>query len=112
MGFDVSFMIPYLSSILAVILDILIVVPFYNFLNPAKHQWGLKHISQNTWKVIIVIRFILIFIGHDYDLKQIQAMIYHDLQVSLSIVNILLLLYAPSYLASFIYVFHDLKKQK
>ncbi len=104
LGFTNIFLIPYLLNLLAIIFDLLAIAPFYNFLNPSKHRIGEKSISLGTWKWFFVIRFALLFVGHTYALKEIQAVLHDDRWVALAIVNLMLLFYVPSYFANFLFI--------
>ncbi len=106
-GFDLIFLIPYLLNLLAIIFDILAIMPFYNFLYPRKNLIGTKHISLTAWRWFFAIRFILIFIGHTYEMKQTQAILNNDIFVALSILVIMLLLYGPSYYANFVLAYQN-----
>lgn len=103
LGFNIHFLIPYLLNVLAIIFDILALIPFYNFLNPDKHRLGLNTISPKTWKWFFAIRFALIFVGHPYEIKQLQATLHNDFLLTAAIVNIILLSQGPSYVATFLY---------
>ncbi len=112
LGFSNIFLIGYLLNLLAIIFDLLAVVPFYNFLNPLKHRIGQKSISSGTWKWFFVIRFALIFVGHAYAFKEIQAILHDDRFVTLAVINLMLLFYAPSYWANFILIYQQSKSRK
>ncbi len=105
LGFTNIFLIPYLLNLLAILFDLLAVVAFYNFLNPSKHGIGEKSISPQSWKWFFIIRLSLVFVGHAYAFKEIQAILHDDRWVTLAVVNLMLLFYAPSYLASFLFIF-------
>jgi hypothetical protein len=103
LGFNIHFLIPYLLTVLAIIFDILALIPFYNFLNPVKHRLGLNTISPKTWKWFFAIRFTLIFVGHPYEFKQLQAIVHDDSLLTIAVINMILLFQGPSHIATFLY---------
>lgn len=103
LGFNIHFLIPYLLNVLTIIFDILALIPFYNFLNPHKHRLGLDSLSPKTWKWLFAIRFALIFVGHPYEFKQMQAIVHDDFLLTIAVLNIILLFQGPSYIATFLY---------
>ena len=112
LGFNIVFLVPYLLNVLSIIFDILALIPFYNFLNPAKHRVGVDLVSAQAWKWLFAIRFVLIFVGHPYGLKTLQSMLHSDWILSVAVGNILLLFQGPSYISTFIYAYRASSYQK
>ncbi len=112
LGFNTVFLIPYLLNLLAVILDILAIIPFYNFLDHQKHLIGCKSISPNSWTWFFAIRFALIFVGRSYEIKEIQSLLQNDVVVTLCILSSLIFLEGPSHLAVFLYAYQEQNKTK
>lgn len=108
-GFNNIFLIPYLLSVLVLILDVLALVPFYNYLDPVRNTVGAKVISAQGWKWFFAVRFALAFVGHPYDLKQLQAIFRNDVWAGLAVLNILFVFYGPSHFAAFFYAYNRQK---
>lgn len=109
LGFDVFFLIPYLLNFLAVLFDILALIPFYNFLDPIKHKLLEKSISAATWKWFFTIRLTLLLFGHAYDMKQLQALAQEGWGIPLAVLSVLFIFQAPSHIAIFIYSYRRQK---
>ena len=111
-SFHAVFLIPYLLNWLSIILDICAIVPFYNFLNPVKHRIGKNSISPNTWKWFFGIRFALIFVGHNFESKELQSMTQNDFWLTLTVITSMALIEGPSHVAVFFYAYQQQYKSQ
>lgn len=108
-SFNYFFLIHYLLNVLALILDIIAIIPFYNFIKPDSAATIKRYFSSSIWKWLFALRLALLIVGHSFDQKQIQAVVRDDLWVSISVLNLLVLLYAPSYFTNFVFAFRQEK---
>ncbi|MCB9771291.1 MAG: hypothetical protein H6754_01905 [Candidatus Omnitrophica bacterium] len=106
-SFDSVFLVGYLLNIVAVLFDILAIIPFYCFLKPTHAVHIERFFSRKTWQWFFLFRIILIFVGHNFDVKQIQALFHTDIRIALSVINIILILHLPSYITTFLYAFRQ-----
>ncbi len=108
-GFSTFFLIHYLLNVLAIMLDMVAVIPFYNFIKPDSMVTTLRYFSPDTWKWLFAIRIALLLVGHSYDHKQLQAVLRDDLLVSAYVLILLAILYAPSYFTNFVFAYRQEK---
>lgn len=109
-GFSSFFLIHYLLNVLAILLDVIAIIPFYNFIKPDSMETTKRYFSPDIWKWIFALRIALLLVGHSYDHKQLQAILRDDLLISASVLNLLAILYAPSYYTNFIFAYRQEKK--
>jgi hypothetical protein len=108
-GFSTFFLIHYLLNVLAIMLDIVAIIPFYNFIKPDSMAITKRYFSPDTWKWLFAIRIALLLVGHSYDHKQLQAVLRDDLLISASVLILLAILYAPSYFTNFVFAYRQEK---
>ena len=98
-AFHTFFMVAFLLNALTVIFDVLAIFPFYGFVD------GKKLLSARTWKCFFVLRSIFFITGHSYASKELLSLLHHDSWAVLSFMNLMAVLYLPSYIATFLYAF-------
>lgn len=111
LSFNTIFLIPYLLNLLAIILDILAVFPFFNYLNPQKNFIWEKHISTNFWKWFFAIRLSLLFLGRSFESKELQSILHNDIRVTLTIIIAMLIIEGPSHIAVFLFAHRQKSNQ-
>lgn len=89
----------FLANALAIILNLLAVVPFVCFLE------NQTFLSRRFWQGHFVARLLLLGCGYSYALKEFQSYHHQQPTLSLSIALTAAILYLPSYIATFLYAF-------
>ncbi len=97
--FDRYYLIPLFMNALMIIMNILSVIPVYCYI------FKRRFLSENFWKLFLVIRICAELNGHHYESKVVQAFWFDDPFVSFSIVLMGLCWMVPSYLVLYIYAF-------
>lgn len=105
-GFHALTIISFLLNALAVIFDVIAIFAFWGF---AEQK---PILSARTWQIFFALRLAFFFTGHTYDFKTIKSLLYHDVGVAVSAVNIMILLNLPSYIANFIYAFQKFPSKR
>jgi len=98
-GFQILAVVPFFLNALAVIFDVIAILPFWGFVERE------KIFTSHIWQWFFAVRLALLLTGHAYDYKEIQSLFHQDLKVALSVINITLIIHTPSYLANFFYAF-------
>jgi len=108
-GFNTFFVLHYLFNTLALILDIIAIIPFYNYIKPQATVITARYFSSGIWKWLLALRIGLLVVGRSYDFKQIQSIYRDDLLITFILITGMILLYAPSYYANFIFAYRQEK---
>lgn len=103
-AFDSLFIVPFLLNALAVILDVLSLVPFYGFIE------GIAFLSKKFWRLVFMTRLVLALWGHSYDFQLIRSLSHENINNALAFVAVAILLNIPSYAAMFLYAFQKDEK--
>ena len=109
-GFNSLFLVNYLLHVLAIIFDIIAIIPFYNYIKPESAILTSRYFSSWVWKWLLAIRVGLLVVGHSYDYKQLQSIYLDNYLITFIAASLSILLYAPSYYANFIIAYRQEKQ--
>jgi len=99
LAFKPYFLIPYFLHLLAIIVGLLSLAPFYSFLT------GIPSFSQQFARWLFFARLGLDLFGRSYDIKSLQALAYHNSLLPVIFAAAYLLISLGSYWAHFMYAF-------
>lgn len=99
MAVDIWFLYPYLLNALAIILNIVTLIPLALLIR------GIYILSPRFWGYFMFLRILLEFFGKSFEIKFLQSLFYQDRVAVWASLGMLITLTLPSYIGLFLYAF-------